>query len=276
MRVASISGGRSSAMMLKILIDNGFGSEPGDIVCFCNTGREHNATLDFVQECSIRWNIPIIWLEYRSQKPKFEVVTYETAARRETGSRPFTELLSSGRGILPNPVKRFCTVELKIKTVRRYVRTVLKHRGLIPTFIGLRYDEPTRVARKKAQNAAGKEPEWVEMPLNDMKITVNERDIFWGGQPFNLAINSHSDNCDFCFLKSKWQQIRRIREEPDAIEWWIEQEERAKISAKRKRNGQFRKEYSFKKLKEIASTQLYLDMPEPENKFSSISCACTD
>lgn len=201
MRVASISGGRSSAMMLKILIDNGFGSEPGDIVCFCNTGREHNATLDFVQECSIRWNIPIIWLEYRSQKPKFEVVTYETAARRETGSRPFYELLSSGRGILPNPVKRFCTAELKIKTVRRYVRTVLKHRGLIPTFIGLRYDEPTRVARKKAQNAAGKEPEWVEMPLNDMKITVNERDIFWGGATFQSGNKQSFRQLRFLFFK---------------------------------------------------------------------------
>jgi 3'-phosphoadenosine 5'-phosphosulfate sulfotransferase (PAPS reductase)/FAD synthetase len=48
----SFSGGRSSAMMAKIMIDN----YPKDelIFTFANTGRELPETLDFVNECDIR------------------------------------------------------------------------------------------------------------------------------------------------------------------------------------------------------------------------------
>jgi len=260
-------------MMLKILIDNGL--QPDDIVVFCNTGREHDATLDFVHECETRWRVPIVWLEYRSSTPKFEIVTYETASRRQgpNNSRPFSELLSDRR-YLPNPTQRICTAEMKVKTVRRYVRTVLKHKGKIPTFVGLRYDEPTRVARKKEQNRIGKEAEFCMMPLYDMRVTVRERDEFWLQQPFDLQLNSHSDNCDFCFLKSFSQQIWRIRQEPEAVEWWIEQEKNSAMSAKRKRNGQFRKEYSFEQLRDFALRQTHIPIPEQTNQ--SITCACTD
>lgn len=257
-------------MMLKILIDNGL--QPGDVICFANTGREDEATLKFVHECEMRWNVPIVWLEYRTALPKFEVVTYETASRKDN-PRPFNELLSK-RNYLPNPTQRICTAEMKIKTIRRYVRNVLKHKGDIPTFVGLRYDEPERVARKKAQNAGGKEAEFCLMPLYDMRVTIRERDAFWKQQPFDLEISSAADNCDFCFMKGKWNIIWKIRENPEGVEWWIEQEKKAAISAKRKRNGQFRKEYSYKDLKHIALSQTYI--PLPDEKPMSLTCTCTD
>ena len=258
-------------MMLKIMIDNGL--QPGDVVVFANTGREDEATLDFIHECEIQWNVPIVWLEYRNALPKYEVVNYHTASRKDN-PRPFDELLSS-RQYLPNPTQRICTAEMKVKTIRRYVRNTLKHRGEIPTFVGLRYDEPERVARKKSANASGKESEYCYMPLYDMRVTVRERDAFWQQQPFDLKINSHSDNCDFCFLKGKWQQIWRIRENPDAVDWWIQKEDQAKMSSKRRRNGQFRKEYSFRELKHIALTQTHIPLPV-EDRPISITCSCTD
>ena len=271
MRVISISGGRSSAMMLKIMADNGL--QPGDVVVFANTGREDNATLDFVHECSQRWGIPVVWLEYRNNAPKYEIVSYETASRKDN-PRPFDELLRAHK-YLPNPTKRICTAEMKIKTIRRYIRHSLKHKGPIPTYIGLRFDEPERVARKKAQNAAGKESEGWYMPLYDRRITVRQRDEFWKHQGFDLAISSAADNCDYCFLKGKWAIIWKIREDPDAVNWWIEKEENAAISAKRKRNGQFRKEYSYKELKHIAQTQTFIPLPQ-EDRILSLSCSCTD
>ncbi|WP_148270532.1 Nin-like protein [Haliscomenobacter hydrossis] len=260
-------------MMLKIMLDNGQ-IDKDTIIAFANTGKEQDETLDFVHECGQQWNVPIVWLEYRSSMPKFEVVSYETASRRkgESAGRPFMELLAS-RQYLPNPTQRICTAELKIKTIRRYVRS-LGHRGDIPSYIGLRFDEQSRVARKKAQNAAGKESEYCYMPLYDLRITVKERDAFWKSQPFDLKLSSQADNCDLCFMKGKYQLIWAIRADPEAVEWWINAEKKSALSAKRKRNAQFRKEYSYTELKHIAMTQTYLPFFEEPNV--SLTCACTD
>ncbi len=260
-------------MMLKILLDNNqIDSET--LVVFANTGREDNATLDFIHACSVNWGVPVIWLEYRKDKPNFEVVTYETASRRygENNSRPFQELLES-RKYLPNPVQRLCTGEMKIKTIKRYVRS-LKHKGEIPTYVGLRYDEPTRVARKKEQNRSGKDSEYYYMPLHDMRITVKDRDAFWKKQGFDLQIHSQSDNCDLCFMKGMWQQVWKIREDPESVEWWIKMEDRARLTSKKKRHGQFRKEYSYRELKDLALRQTY--MPIQDENQVSLTCSCTD
>lgn len=277
MKVISLSGGRSSAMMLKIMLDNGQVGDT-DLVVFANTGREDEATLRFVNECSTRWGVPIVWLEYRDAAPKYEVVTFETASRKDN-PRPFDELLMK-RKYLPNPVKRICTAEMKIKTIRRYVRRVLKVKGKFDTYLGLRWDEPTRVSKKKAQNAEGKEAEYCIMPLYDMRVTIKQRDEFWANQPFDLEISSHSDNCDFCYLKAFDAQIARIRQDPDSVNWWIEKEKehmvkkKGRPSLRGKRNAQFRKEYSFQELKEFALTQgLLFDVKET---YQSISCSCTD
>ena len=50
--------------MLKKIIDAYNGKLPKDIiVCFANTGKELEETLEFVHECEKRWNVPIHWLE---------------------------------------------------------------------------------------------------------------------------------------------------------------------------------------------------------------------
>jgi hypothetical protein len=33
-------------------------------VIFCNTGKEEEATLQFVNACSKKWNVEITWLEF--------------------------------------------------------------------------------------------------------------------------------------------------------------------------------------------------------------------
>ena len=62
----SFSGGRSSGYMLKHVVDAYSGKLPDDVVVvvFANTGREMPATLDFVDECAKRWDVPITWVEY--------------------------------------------------------------------------------------------------------------------------------------------------------------------------------------------------------------------
>lgn len=61
----SFSGGRTSAFMLRQILDAHGGTLPADVhVVFANTGKERPETLDFVQECSERWKVRIRWVEY--------------------------------------------------------------------------------------------------------------------------------------------------------------------------------------------------------------------
>jgi 3'-phosphoadenosine 5'-phosphosulfate sulfotransferase (PAPS reductase)/FAD synthetase len=116
----SFSGGRTSAYLLKHILDALGGALPTDIVpTFANTGMEHPATLDFVRACSDRWQVPVVWLEFDpdgERQRKFRIVDHATASRN---GEPYEALIRK-KGYLPNPVTRFCTSELKIRVMRDY------------------------------------------------------------------------------------------------------------------------------------------------------------
>ena len=142
--VISFSGGRTSGYMLWKVLQYYEGTLPEDaVVCFCNTGKEDDVTLQFVHDCQTNWNVKIHWLEYQAEDPKFKEVTIETASRN---GEPFDELTTK-RSYLPNPVARFCTSELKILTIERF----MKSKGLpeFETMVGIRADEKRRAAKMK-------------------------------------------------------------------------------------------------------------------------------
>lgn len=117
----SFSGGRTSAFMLYKVLEAHQMSLPSDaMVCFANTGKEDEATLKFVHDCAVNWNVPIVWLEYREaaeSKDSWVQVTYETASRK---GEPFEAVIRK-KNYLPNPVTRFCTIEMKIRTIANYL-----------------------------------------------------------------------------------------------------------------------------------------------------------
>ena len=206
----SFSGGRTSAYMLhQILEANGNLPRRAKVV-FANTGREMPATLDFVQECSDRWNVPITWVEYRKQMPKFVTVNHNAASRN---GEPFKEALQQPK-ILPNVFRRFCTQELKVLTVKRYL---VKHGWKAwQNTVGIRADEKRRIkvsTEKRWQN-------WY--PLNDANVTKKDIMSFWKSQPFDLQIVPGSGNCDGCFLKSEATLSAMFRLYPDRMRWWTE------------------------------------------------------
>jgi hypothetical protein len=52
----SFSGGRTSAYLLKHVLDAYGGTLPGNVTaCFANTVKEMPQTLDFVRDCGQRW-----------------------------------------------------------------------------------------------------------------------------------------------------------------------------------------------------------------------------
>lgn len=110
----SFSGGRTSGYMLHRILEAHDWTLPDDVVVlFANTGKEMPETLDFVEECSQRWSVPVTWLEWVDAPEavdRWRVVDYATASRQ--GESLF-EALVRRRNYLPNPVARFCTVELE-------------------------------------------------------------------------------------------------------------------------------------------------------------------
>ena len=242
LKVINFSGGRTSAYMTKRLIDEG-----GEyLITFQNTGKELPATLDFINECNKRWNLNIVWLEYR--KPaSFEVVNYESASRN---GEPFDELLKQ-RVSLPNQQFRFCTMELKIETLRRYLKSI----GITDytSFNGIRYDEPRRWAKTKHLD--------IELPLVKWKVTKTDVINYWNMQDFKLNINEPYGNCDCCFLKGKGKLAIIAKEKPELFNWWI--------NAEINKGYTFKKEISYKQLLDKSANQLGLWDNDP-----SFECFC--
>lgn len=230
--ILSFSGGRTSGFMLKSILDAHGGRLPDDVrVGFANTGRECAETLDFVQECGSRWGVHITWLEYRfipgedggQGTHTFEVVSHNSASRN---GEPFLDVIRS-RSMLPNPVGRFCTADMKVKTIERWAKRELGWKEWT-NIVGLRADEPRRVANMRARNATGKDAWETALPLAEAKVTKRDVSAFWKAQPFDLRLpnvkgTTPEGNCDYCFLKGMKTLlgIMRRRGRPT---WWIDAE----------------------------------------------------
>ena len=215
----SFSGGRTSGFMLHEILKANDGLPERCKVLFANTGREMPETLDFVQECSERWNVPITWLEYnrRDNKVTFDVVNHNSASRK---GEPFESMLTSAK-ILPNVHRRFCTQELKVRTIKRYL--VSQGWTQWVQAIGIRKDEGRRIK-------VSKEKRWDNWyPLNDAGATKSEVMGFWNSQNFTLNLYGPNGvtpkgNCDGCFLKSEATLAMMWREHPDRMQWWADME----------------------------------------------------
>ena len=215
----SFSGGRTSAYLLRKVLDANNGLPECAKVLFCNTGKEDEATLKFIHAIETKWSAPITWLEYVAPA-EFKVVTYETASRN---GEPF-EAIIRHRKMLPNTRARFCTVELKIRTMRRYLQSLGWEEW--QNMIGIRGDEQRRAVKMKPDC----KQETPVMPLHRAGIQKSEVLQFWSNNDFDLElpiINGETigGNCDLCFLKSLPKILTLVAQKPERAAWWAKQEE---------------------------------------------------
>lgn len=222
----SVSGGRTSGYMLKMVLNANGGSLPPEaIACFANTGKEEEATLRFVRDMSLNWNVPITWVEYRNNDQGYAVVDFDTASRN---GEPFTAIIEK-RQYLPNPVTRFCTTELKIRAMYKHLRAIDFIGDGIDMMIGIRADEQRRVV--KMRNGKNSESTKITnaVPLADAGVSLADVQLFWAAQPFNLELATYNGrtlagNCDLCFLKPANQIQTLISEKPNRADWWASME----------------------------------------------------
>lgn len=188
--------------------------EPDTFFMFQNTGMEKEQTYEHLNEMDKRWGLKLIWLEYYcpdpTKKAGFKVVSYETANR---DGLPLEQLIEKRRAI-PNRAKRFCTVEAKVKTARRWIRAQGVRRWNYA--IGYRIDEPTRKVRSDTMQTA-------ITPLRDRGITARDVGDFWREQDFDLDLplmpngKTVGGNCQGCFNHSEFQHAMLCKTEPRAL-----------------------------------------------------------
>lgn len=265
----SFSGGRTSAYMLRQILDAHGGTLPDDVVvAFANTGKEREETLRFVHDCATHWNVRVRWLEYRAGDQRFEEVGFNSASRN---GEPFAALIAK-KNYLPNAVTRFCTSELKIRVMRDFAEQTLGWKNWT-NVIGLRYDEGHRVMKSLAVNDSGKQPWRNAMPMAKAKATRRDVMAFWAQQPFDLQLKSYEGNCDLCFLKSKAKLQALMRENPGMADWWITQESKAVAGGA----ASFVTEYTYAKLADQVDRQgfLFADDDEEFDAECGLTCAGT-
>jgi 3'-phosphoadenosine 5'-phosphosulfate sulfotransferase (PAPS reductase)/FAD synthetase len=231
--LVSFSGGRTSAYMLRQILDAHGGTLPDDVhVCFANTGKEREETLRFVHECATRWNVRVRWLEWRSRlksvpvAERFEEVGFNSASR---DGEPFAALIASKKST-PNSVARWCTENLKILTIQAFMEA----QGFTQyaNVVGLRYDESNRVKKGRARGSI--------MPLADAKVSNRDVRAFWARQDFDLGLLPFEGNCDGCFLKARPKLWEIERTKPGSLQWWADMEVIGE--------GRFRTEYGYAEL----------------------------
>lgn len=274
--IINVSGGRTSALMLRRILDAHGGRLPDDVYAvFQNTGKELEETLAFVRDLTAHWSVPIHWIEYGGRDLRAPIaramidgvirlphmeVTYETASRR---GEPFDRIIRE-KSYLPNGVTRFCTQEMKIIPGRNFMRALGFSEWT--SVIGLRYDEPRRVANVRANADGG---EWdVSCPLYDGRVTKANVDAFWQSQPFDLALKPWESNCAGCLLKSVKILERIERDRPGTLDWW---------DAWEKRNGAtFANGRTYAHIIERARLPMLPMNIDPDEEGSALPCSCTD
>lgn len=264
----SISGGRTSGYVLwRTLQENGGTLPPGVIPVFANTGKEFPQTLDFVREMGERFGCHIYWVEF-DRIVRFPLVTpeadfyctdYDNASR---DGEPFKRLIRQKRYI-PNSAHRICSEWLKTRTIRAFMERLGYYD--FTTVLGIRADEPRRIAKIKARIDEGED---ILLPL--VEAGIGEGTIFghWRNSPFTVDLPEGISNCDNCFLKGVQRVEYNLRKKPESGVWWSDRED--------EEGATFFKGVSFRQLMERA--EQWRNHPAlplyPEEQ--QIACFCTD
>jgi len=243
-RVILFSGGKTSAYMTI------HEYKEGDLVIFCDTGREHPKTYKFINDFEAHEGIPVIRLKYMDAEDPFKAL-----------------LIKKNHKVIPNRVKRICTDELKIKTTKRYLKTL----GILrfENFIGFRADEPLRVKRRvqKYKKVIDR------FPLYDKGITKDMINDYWSKKPYTLEIPSILGNCDLCFMKGKNAIINILSSFPELADKWIADEDEAQKHGAFGGHTYF-PDITYRQLRDLAQNNLFKNQ-DLESIKPAFDCACT-
>ena len=270
--VVSFSGGRTSGFMLRHILDAHGGQPEGLVVCFQNTGLEHEKTYEFIIQVEQAWDLDLAWVEYALAEDGTASHRVVDSSSYSSNGEPFDALISK-KNYLPNPVARLCTENLKIRVLDQYLQGLPAFADHYTHAIGLRHDEPKRVLRTRG--VKGKQDR--VCPLYDAEVDREQVLAWWKEQPFDLDLplgGNLAGNCVGCFLKGRLQLEELMTAMPEHFDWWVKAEQTPLNS--KPEGGQFRSDRpSYAKMRQMLDQQGWLFDPTGPTD-ATIPCMCTD
>lgn len=264
----SISGGRSSALMSRIIQTSKKYDVFNKVYVFANTGMERPETIQFLKNIEKYWGIDIVKIEgiYSSEMNvgiKHKIVEWNQIDMK---AKTFeNSIMHKNKGTfegLPNQSAPYCSYTLKRYPIEHFARTYLNKDYI--TAIGFRKEDmPKRITWQEI-----KEDKKRIYPLfTDFKYPIGKNDlnIWWEKQQFKLEIDSKFGNCELCWKKSEKNLVEIIRK-GTRFENWMEEMER------KYHNTMFRNKKSIVDLVKIANQPTTMEIDFTDNDDDGCIC----
>ena len=162
---------------------------------FTDTGYELKETYDFLNKLKTRLDKPIHYINPRNS---------------------FDYYLKKYNNFLPSATARWCTIEMKLKSMEAWLKPALDAGQEIITYVGIRYDERGRIGYKPTNNLIKAKFPFIEDCI-DKEGVIEILDSSGLGLPDYYKWRSRS-GCTFCFFQRRSEWIGLKENNPSAWE----------------------------------------------------------
>ncbi|HCR0362918.1 TPA: phosphoadenosine phosphosulfate reductase family protein [Klebsiella aerogenes] len=198
--VVSFSGGRTSAHLAHLVRQR----DPDTRFVFMDTGAEHPATYQFIRDAVTHWGLDLVCLRVVVNPELGKANGYRIVSLEDIGPdlAPWIAMLKKYG--TPYVGGEFCTDRMKLGPFKKYCDEHIGKKSY-QTWIGIRADEPKRLAPKPRTNYLA------DISSIDKQGVID----WWSRQPFDLQIPEHLGNCVFCIKKSIQKIALAAKDEPE-------------------------------------------------------------
>ena len=204
--ILGLSGGKDSAA-LAVHMNNRY-PDLNIEYFFTDTSYELKETYDFLNKLKTRLDKPIHYIHPRNS---------------------FDYYLKKYNNFLPSQTARWCTIEMKLKSMEGWLKPALDAGQEIITYVGIRYDERGRVGYKPTNDLIKAKFPFIEDCIDkDGVIEILESSGL--GLPDYYKWRSRS-GCTFCFFQKRSEWIGLKENHPKAWEHAKSLEKQATDSA---------------------------------------------
>ena len=191
--ILGLSGGKDSAALAVHM--NQRHPELNIEYFFTDTGYELKETYDFLNKLKTRLDKPIHYINPRNS---------------------FDYFLKKYNNFLPSATARWCTIEMKLKSMEAWLKPALDDGQEIITYVGIRYDERGRVGYKPTNDLIKAKFPFIEDCIDkDGVMEILESSGL--GLPDYYKWRSRS-GCTFCFFQKRSEWIGLKENHPEAWE----------------------------------------------------------